>query len=116
MPPDTFWKPLVEVSVLTVDLPVLLLLQVDRPPLVVGHESILDLGTEVAAPQGGDHFADGRVRVGLGVATDGEEDVSRDQQHPCTEPAFSFTHLGQIYFSSVNLQPPPPYFAPSLPP
>ena len=67
---DTFGKPLVEVSLLTVDLPVLLLLQVDRPPLVVGHESILDLGTEVAAPQGGDHFADGRVRVGLGVADD----------------------------------------------
>ena len=80
---DTFGKPLVEVSLLTVDLPVLLLLYVDRSPLVVGHESILDLCTKVAPPEGGDNFADGRVRLSLGVSADREEDVGRYQQHPC---------------------------------
>lgn len=78
---DTFGKPLVEVRLLTVDLPVLLLLYVDGPPLVVGHESILDLCTEVAAPEGGDDLADDRVRLCLGVSADREENVSRHQQH-----------------------------------
>ena len=90
LPSDTLRQPLVEVSLLTVDLPVLLLLQVDWAPLVVGKESILDLCTEVATPEGGDNFADGRVRLSLGVSTDREEDVSWHQQHPCSSH-FSFT-------------------------
>ena len=105
LPSDTFGEPLVEVSLLTVDLPVLLLLQVDRSPLVVGEESILDLGTKVATPEGGDDFADGRVRLSLRVSADREEDVSWHHQHPCNIQC-SFTERYQGFLFSENKKSP----------
>ena len=62
-PPDPLGQPLVEVGLLGVDLPVLLLLDIDWAPLVVGHESILYLGTKASSPEGGDNFAKRRVRL-----------------------------------------------------
>ena len=55
---DTFGKPLVEVSLLTVDLPVLLLLNIARAPLVVGEEGILKVVAELSLLDGGYHLAD----------------------------------------------------------
>ena len=67
LPPDKLWHPLVETDVLAVDLPVLLLLDVARPPLVVGQESVPEVVEELALLNRGHHLADETVRLGLCV-------------------------------------------------
>ena len=56
--PDDLGQPLIEVYLLAVDLPVLLLLDIARPPLVVGEEGILKVVAELSLLDGGYHLAD----------------------------------------------------------
>ena len=56
--PDDLGQPLVEVYLLAVNLPVLFLLDIARPPLVVGEEGILKVVAELSLLDGGYHLAD----------------------------------------------------------
>ena len=67
--PDDLRQPLVKVHLLAVDLPVLLLLNITRPPLVIGEEGILEVVSELSLLDGGYNLADKCVGLCLGVST-----------------------------------------------
>ena len=56
--PDDLRQPLVQVHLLAVDLPVLLLLDIARTPLVVGEEGILEVVSELSLFDGGYNLTD----------------------------------------------------------
>ena len=82
-PPEDLGQPVVELHLLAVDLPVLLLLNIARAPLIVGQESVSEVAGEVPLPDGGHHLAEEGVGLCLRVAAHRQEDVGRHQQDPC---------------------------------
>ena len=69
LPSDDLGQPLVQVHLLAVDLPVLLLLDIARPPLVVGEEGIFEVVAELSLLDGGYNLADKCVGLCLRVST-----------------------------------------------
>ena len=83
--PDKLWQPLIEADILAVNLPVFLLLDVARPPLVVGQKGILEIVTELSLFDCGHHFTDETVRLGLRVSAHWQQDVGGHQQNAWTQ-------------------------------
>ena len=59
--PDHLGQPLIQTLVLAVDLPVLLLLDGDRAPLIVGQEGVPEVSSELSLSDCCDYFADKTV-------------------------------------------------------